>query len=529
MIKDFFKKAVLVAFALVFLQADFYSIVSQAEQALDNWDFAQASKLAEQIKNELNFLNEQQEISAHFFLAQYWFYLGEYDKAKQELEWLKRRGDNLGTDFEQFYKRVVHLAELFENAHERSSSHFSIRWVDERDEILAEPALEVLEQAYRALSRVFGFEPTRDDKIPVEIYPSSSDLAVAVGLSDEMLKASGTVAICKYGRLLITTPRVLLYGYDYLTTMSHELVHYFVYSRNGETCPVWLHEGIAKYLETAYKGEMGVLTPIAKSLLVDAIKNNKLITFSEMHPTFAQFKTPSQGQLAFAEVSTMVGYLKSRCGEDSWLELLDLLKQGKDDKTALSEVCGNDFESIWQNWKEWVEARGWKVLPGAVALRLEFSEGKEEKKKEEEISQEELGSQKAWEYVRLGDLLRDRGKYQSAVVEYEKAVELVPYNPKVLNKLGIAKMMAGDYKGAIATLKKAGEITPNYSTIFVNLGLAYASAGDDEGAIGSFKRAVELNPFNPLPYIKLRELYLKQGDSYNAEKMASALEIIKRR
>ena len=509
---------------LVQAEENFSLFYQRGMQALDNWDFSQAKEISEKISSQLFYLEAPQKELAHLFLAKYWFYLGDYSASLRELEQIQEQ-DKIG-DFSEFYQRVKNLKQIFAQSDEKKSSHFIIRWTDPRDEILAEPSLEVLERAYQTLSRFFDFEP-KQEKILVEVYPSPEALAIAVGLSEEMIINSGTVAVCKFGRILITTPRALLYGYDYLTTLSHELVHYFVYSRNGETCPVWLHEGLAKYLESSYQGRMGQLTPVSKSLLVSAVKEQNLITFEEMHPTFAQFKNPAQGELAFAEVSTMVEWMKDNCGEDSWFKILDLLKQGVQDRLALEKVCGEDFSSIWKDWQEWVLAQRWEVLPGVMALKPEFKKPGE--KEEEELSPEELGSKTAWEYVRLGDLLRDRGNYRSAVVEYEKAVKLEPYHPKILNKLGLARIMAGDFAGAVKVLEKSAWINPSYSSTYVNLGLAYLGLGKEEKAIASFKRASELNPFNPLPYHKLREIYLKKGDEYNAEKMTENLEIIKRK
>ena len=320
----------------------------------------------------------------------------------------------------------------------------------------------------------------------------------------------------------MVSPRALAFGYDYLTTLSHELVHFFIYARNGDTVALWLHEGLAKYMETAYLGKTGELGLISQSFLVSAIKNNELITFEQMSPTFAKFKTPKQGQLAFAEVCTMVGYIRERCGEDSWIEILDLSRQKKSDKLVVEEVCGESFSALWEGWKSWVLSKNWKELPGAMVLKMEFKEQSGEVKDDEVLE-----SGKAGEYARLGDLLRDRGEYQASAVEYKKALSYDPYHPKLLNKLGLALLLSGDYKSSIETFSKLIKFHPTYSTGFVNLGLAYLGAGKEEEAIGAFERALELNPFNPTSYQKLIEIYFKNGENGSAEKMKERLEIIK--
>jgi Tfp pilus assembly protein PilF len=161
-------------------------------------------------------------------------------------------------------------------------------------------------------------------------------------------------------------------------------------------------------------------------------------------------------------------------------------------------------------------------------MKLEFKEreGQEETEEAEEASSEKG---RAHEYTRLGDLLRDRGAFQAASVEYKKALDYEPYNAKILNKLGLSRVLAGNYKEALVPLERLTQVYPGYSNGFVNLGLAYSGLKDDDRAAIAFARAVELNPFNPLPYQRLAELYRKRGDSADAKIMEESLAIINKK
>ena len=501
-------------------------LIGSGYEALEDWRFQEADELAAQVSDLIGpDTDKESAATAYYFLGQYWFYHADYRRALSELDQSKSSSGKTDADFDKFYPRVQHLAELFADAQEKSSAHFVMRWVNPRDEVLVDSGLEALEQAYSALAKDFNYTPP-GEKILVEILPAPSDLAQAVGLDESMIKDSGTVAVCKFRRLMVTSPRALAFGYEYQTTLSHELSHFFIFSLAGEQVPIWLHEGIAKYEESSYKNDPGRINPAPKSFLVTAIKNNELITFQQMSPTFAQFKSPKQGQLAFAEVETYVGYLKQTCGQDSWFKIFDLLKKGTGDQQAVAAVCKQPFPAVWAGWKKWVLSQGWPVIPGAVVLKLEFKE-QEGKEEEEAASDEEPG--KGSQYARLGDLLRDRGSYRAAVVEYNKAIAYEPYSPTILNKLGLGQLLAKDYQSAIATLNRSAQVYPEYSSTYSRLGQAYLAAADDKNAILAFETALGLNPFNPGPYNNLYGLYSKAGDKAKADTMARDLEIIKRK
>ena len=87
-------------------------------------------------------------------------------------------------------------------------------------------ARDTLEAAYQALHDDLGF----DAEIPirVEFYRSPSDLAAVSSLSQAEVARTGTIALCKWARLMVTTPRALAYGYPWLDSINHELVHYAV-------------------------------------------------------------------------------------------------------------------------------------------------------------------------------------------------------------------------------------------------------------------------------------------------------------
>ena len=114
---------------------------------------------------------------------------------------------------------------------------------------------------------------------------------------------------------MVTTPRALAYGYPWLDSMNHELVHYAVSSLTGDRAPVWMQEGLAKFLERRWREPAGGrLAPSMEHLLARALHSGKLISFDAMHPSMAKLPSAEDATLAFAEVANAIAYLHSLGG-----------------------------------------------------------------------------------------------------------------------------------------------------------------------------------------------------------------------
>src|SRR5262249_48280034 len=140
------------------------------------------------------------------------------------------------------------------------SGHFVIRVPKGPDELLAPYALEALEAARAALATDFGWAP--EGKVRVEVYADTAALAQVSTLTLKEIETSGTIALCKWNRLMIVSPRALVRGYAWLDTLNHEYTHFVVTVLSRNHVPIWLHEGIAKFEERRWRASAGGgLTP----------------------------------------------------------------------------------------------------------------------------------------------------------------------------------------------------------------------------------------------------------------------------
>ncbi len=102
----------------------------------------------------------------------------------------------------------------------------------------------------------------------------------------------------------------------------------------------------------------------------------------------------------------------------------------------------------------------------------------------------------AAEYARHTDLAIEsmkKGQYDTAVLEWNKAMALAPDDYNSHNNLGVALMETGQTDEAIKHYRRALELNPQYVEACNNLGEALAGKGKDEEAIEQFSRAVRLD------------------------------------
>jgi hypothetical protein len=258
--------------------------------SLEMWDLARAqSRLdtLERTDGDSQIVNE--------LLGRLRFFGGDYAGAAEVLA---------GTDSPYAKLAAATLAET--QAYEQSEiPHFVLRYPRGKDEILVPYALQTLEQARERIGQDLGFLP--QDRIRVEILRDPSALSRLSSLTEEEIKASGTIALCKYNKLMVVSPRALVTGYAWQDTLAHELTHYLITRESQNKTPIWLHEGIAKFEESRWRGPAGeALAPSAVALLMRRLHEGTLISFERMHPSIAMLPTQEDAALAFAEVFTTI-------------------------------------------------------------------------------------------------------------------------------------------------------------------------------------------------------------------------------
>lgn len=413
----------------------------------------------------------------------------------------KLRGD-VGDEARQMRDLAQATADVTKDFVPERGAHFVVWHAPGKDALLASYALRALDRAWAALGDDFGWRPS--EPVRVEIYPELADLAKVSTLTMKEIETSGTIALCKYNRLMIVSPRALLAGYPWLDTLNHEYTHYVVTRISHNTVPIWLHEGLAKFEERRWRGPSGGgLTPVMEHLLATGLAHKHLITFAQMHPSMAKLPSQEDTALAFAEVYTVVDYLHQR---DGWPGLRALIGRFRDGKPM-----GN-FEA---DWRTWLGHQHFKTHPGVLPAEseLKFKKGAGKSTEASEDESGHIGEERARKFARLGGMLRARHRLAAAAIEYEKAQAIVgPGNPAVANKLARTYLELGDDKKAEATALPELELYPDQAAPNATLGAAYLHQGDAKKAAPYLEAALAVNPFDPAVHCGLAEAYRALGD-----------------
>ncbi len=235
------------------------------------------------------------------------FQTGDYAAAEKLLE--KVSDDAVDKLVGQTKKLAASTRVVTETFIEQKSpkGHFVLRFASGSDDsAIAELAGEVLDKAWEVVGEDLGIKPS--DPIRVEILGAPSDLAKLSPLTESDIETTGTIALSKYNKLMVVSPRATLFGYPWMDTLVHEYTHLLVSRMSYDNVPVWLQEGIARFEQTRWRRPPEVkLSATEQALLTAALKKGRLISLDEMHPSMAKLPSQEAAALAYAEVFTLVG------------------------------------------------------------------------------------------------------------------------------------------------------------------------------------------------------------------------------
>ncbi len=106
----------------------------------------------------------------------------------------------------------------------------------------------------------------------------------------------------------------------------------------------------------------------------------------------------------------------------------------------------------------------------------------------------EIDPKNALGWNNKGTALNTQGRYEEAIHYYDRALEIDPEFADPWNGKGTALKFQGRYEEAIHYYDRALEIDPEYVDAWSNMGLAFSDLGRYEEAIFCFNRALEIDP-----------------------------------
>ncbi len=477
---------------------------------LARWEVEQAWEDARPLLSQEPFNQELLELIAYVD-----FYRGDYAQALSRIREAMTRGAQ-GETLQGFQVFVQRTYDIISRYATYSSDHFELRLDEEADGILATYLLNTLEKTYEKMGNQFGVLPL--ERIRVEVMPDIQSFYYVSGLSTRDIEVSGAVGLTQYNKIMLLSPRALVYGYRYLDAVSHEYLHYIIIKLSTNKAPIWFHEGLAKFEEAKWRSSVSLyLGPLNQTLLARAMRLGEFVGFERMEPSLVKLETPEQVQLAYAEAASAIDFIVGRLGYPGLKAIMAAMAASDQPgvEAAIQKVMGLTMSEFQAAWKEFLALKGLRELEG---IEVRTYRVRESQRDEQILDSKEIRSIMARNWVTLGDMLRDKGRLNAAVIEYRKALRESPESVPIMIKLSMTLLLLGKQEQAVLHLKQAEKITPDHPTIHSNLGYAYLRLERYLEAKEALSNSVAINPFDPSVHQGLAQAYRALGENVEGEK-----------
>ncbi len=321
----------------------------------------------------------------------------------------------------------------------------------------------------------------------VVLVRDQQTLADATGLPYESARTTGTLAIAKWGRVTMLSPRATESGFAWRDTVVHELAHLALTAVTADHAPLWLQEGVAKDMELRWRPrEPFDERPDPEAVVREALAKREYLPLDKLGPSVAMLPSAHAAEVAFAAATSFVRYLRQALGVEGFTSYLRALATGaKDD--ALARVSGKTF-GAWH--AEWLAS-----LPRSGPPRTDL---------EARIPDPADTSRR----MRLARLLVQRGHGKAALAELERAGKGAA--PGIVRDGGwltlhaLAQERAGDAAALDRALFAIDPATEPRGPYYRLRAAREQARGDDEAARGDRLKALAREPLG-------RESVCEQG------------------
>jgi glutaredoxin len=339
---------------------------------------------------------------------------------------------------------------------------------DDDDRALAPLLAETAVKARAQLAKDLGVELARP--LRIAFVRDQFTLAAMTGLPEEAARTTGTVAVAKWGRVTMLSPRAMTHGYPWLDTLAHEMTHLALSQGTRDLAPLWLQEGVAKREEVRWREHEpldDVPSPDAVALV--GMEKGMGRSLDRLGPSIAMLPTAEEAAVAFAEVTSFIRYWTKEVGDDGLPRLVVRLKtapRAEDVDKAIQEVSGADLAGWDKKWRAHLASVPHDLppdlAPGAVIPHAA-----------------EIGKRS-----RLGDLFEARGHHQAAAVELGRAQAFVPADATLRAWLAVSLLGTSDRANAAMLVEKVEDVHSRYGRWWSLHGLLHPEKADDAFALG---------------------------------------------
>ncbi len=285
-----------------------------------------------------------------------------------------------------------------------------IRLQDEADKVLAPYLVEVGVRARAALEQDLGVQLPRP--LRIDLVRDLFSLSSVSGLPLESAETTGTVAVARWGRITMVSPRAMHHGFPWADTLAHEITHLLLSLATADRAPLWLQEGIAKREEQRWRHVRPFDGKVnAEERAYKAQVEGKSVGVDAIGPSIAMLPSAEAASISYAEVAAFVEYWIASNGVHSLALLLGDVETAPNADSAMRSVSGYGV-SEWQIlWRAHMEKK--------------FQQAPESVDWEEE---EQMGPRALSRVLRLTTLLTIAGYPDAAASQAAPALERAPHS-----------------------------------------------------------------------------------------------------
>jgi tetratricopeptide (TPR) repeat protein len=217
-----------------------------------------------------------------------------------------------------------------------SRARFLLRYDGAADEPLGVAVLRELDNAFADYEARLGFAPTR----PIEVV-----LQTAAEFRDTT-RAPEWVAAWNDGAIRVPVAGLSAPTPGLVRVLRHELVHSFLTSRAGGSCPTWLQEGLAQWLSGS---------DAAREDAMLARLRSPLPRIESLERPFTGL-SEQQATVAYATSLSVVTLLARTRGEPTLRSLIGALADGRPAAEALPLALGLSYVELQSEWEKAIRA-----------------------------------------------------------------------------------------------------------------------------------------------------------------------------
>jgi hypothetical protein len=352
-----------------------------------------------------------------------------------------------------------------------------VRWHDEADRALMPLMVDTVNKARAALTRDLGVDwkkPTR-----ITVVRDLLSLSAMTGLPYKAAQTTGTVAVAKWGRVTILSPRASKHGYAWRDTLTHELTHLAISMQSRERAPLWLHEGVARRQETRWR-EPGPFDdrPSIESVVQRGMELKLDLPLDKLGPSIAMLPSADAAMVAFAEVTSFVRFFVESQPEGALAKFLLALRAAKNVDDALKQVSGETLAQWDTRWRANLARKPKEPLSSLYGLGSSTPSAADSR-----------------ERSRLAELLFGRGHPNEALMELDKVPESLLPDPSLRYLRGRVVEAKGDLKAAEALVDDPKAWIASFGPCWALSARLARGRGDNPTAESAVAEALAHDPF----------------------------------